>query len=109
YVTCSPCCTRPPSDLPAVPPRRSSDLASAQGSGLRCHRRKEGQRRVAELRRNDRKPSRANCAQTGQITSAKGEFPPVCAPFQARSEEHTSELQSRENLVCRLLPETKKE
>src|SRR5690606_41361239 len=25
-------------------------------------------------------------------------------PF-ARSEEHTSELQSRENLVCRLLPE----
>src|SRR5690606_40316554 len=26
-----------------------------------------------------------------------------------RSEEHTSELQSRENLVCRLLLETKKE
>src|SRR5690606_41053722 len=25
----------------------------------------------------------------------------------ARSEEHTSELQSRENLVCRLLPEKK--
>src|SRR5690606_41744661 len=25
-----------------------------------------------------------------------------------RSEEHTSELQSRENLVCRLLPEQKK-
>src|SRR5690606_40267373 len=25
-----------------------------------------------------------------------------------RSEEHTSELQSRETLVCRLLPETKK-
>src|SRR5690606_41931721 len=25
-----------------------------------------------------------------------------------RSEEHTSELQSRENLVCRLLPEKKK-
>src|SRR5690606_41903744 len=25
-----------------------------------------------------------------------------------RSEEHTSELQSRENLVCRLPPETKK-
>src|SRR5690606_41284040 len=27
---------------------------------------------------------------------------------QARSEEHTSELQSRENLVCRLPPEKKK-
>src|SRR5690606_40313790 len=29
-------------------------------------------------------------------------------PHQARSEEHTSELQSRENLVCRLLLEKKK-
>ena len=28
--------------------------------------------------------------------------------WKARSEEHTSELQSRRNLVCRLLPETKK-
>src|SRR5690606_41809341 len=28
--------------------------------------------------------------------------------FQWRSEEHTSELQSRENLVCRLLLEKKK-
>src|SRR5690606_39341479 len=30
-------------------------------------------------------------------------------PSQPRSEEHTSELQSRENLVCRLLREQKKE
>src|SRR5690606_40123146 len=30
------------------------------------------------------------------------------APFARRSEEHTSELQSRENLVCRLLLEKKK-
>src|SRR5690606_41152080 len=29
-------------------------------------------------------------------------------PFLLRSEEHTSELQSRENLVCRLLLEKKK-
>src|SRR5690606_40475325 len=29
-------------------------------------------------------------------------------PADARSEEHTSELQSRENLVCRLLLEKKK-
>src|SRR5690606_41881232 len=29
-------------------------------------------------------------------------------PVRARSEEHTSELQSRENLVCRLLLEKKK-
>src|SRR6266511_4587521 len=30
------------------------------------------------------------------------------APFRTRSEEHTSELQSRENLVCRILLEKKK-
>src|SRR5690606_41220127 len=36
---------------------------------------------------------------------------PVCLPQEMagnRSEEHTSELQSRENLVCRLLLEKKK-
>src|SRR5690349_23681380 len=37
----------------------------------------------------------------------------ICAvnqvpPFEARSEEHTSELQSRRDLVCRLLLEKKK-
>src|SRR5690606_42035335 len=31
-----------------------------------------------------------------------------CAEKPSRSEEHTSELQSRENLVCRLLLEKKK-
>src|SRR5690606_41738398 len=31
-----------------------------------------------------------------------------CLPVEHRSEEHTSELQSRENLVCRLLLEKKK-
>src|SRR5690606_41071932 len=31
-----------------------------------------------------------------------------CGPMVLRSEEHTSELQSRENLVCRLLLEKKK-
>src|SRR5206468_12452475 len=30
------------------------------------------------------------------------------APFEVRSEEHTSELQSRSDLVCRLLLEKKK-
>src|SRR3712207_7404146 len=31
-----------------------------------------------------------------------------CRPHRARSEEHTSELQSRQYLVCRLLLEKKK-
>src|SRR5690606_40455711 len=34
---------------------------------------------------------------------------PRPCPLAARSEEHTSELQSRENLVCRLLLEKKKQ
>src|SRR6266511_2204321 len=34
--------------------------------------------------------------------------PPCPASTATRSEEHTSELQSRENLVCRLLHEKKK-
>ena len=33
----------------------------------------------------------------------------VLVKFIARSEEHTSELQSRRNLVCRLLLEKKKQ
>src|SRR2546422_4131833 len=34
---------------------------------------------------------------------------PAYRPFRGRSEEHTSELQSRLHLVCRLLLEKKKE
>src|SRR5207302_2325660 len=50
-------------------------------------------------------------------TSICCQFTPRCMPvpsallaasLAARSEEHTSELQSRENLVCRLLLEKKK-
>src|SRR5690606_41067979 len=33
----------------------------------------------------------------------------IGSSFEGRSEEHTSELQSRENLVCRLLLEKKKQ
>src|SRR5690606_41235087 len=40
---------------------------------------------------------------SGQATQPAGDDPAA-----ARSEEHTSELQSRENLVCRLLLEKKK-
>src|SRR2546427_2187269 len=42
--------------------------------------------------------------------SVTGAFQPVDSPVTARrrSEEHTSELQSQSNLVCRLLLEKKK-
>src|SRR5438874_3739054 len=39
---------------------------------------------------------------------AYGRFLPEAAPTPVRSEEHTSELQSRRDLVCRLLLEKKK-
>src|SRR5690606_40398485 len=48
------------------------------------------------LRRKDEKVIRLAPAQLGQRPRP---------PRHARSEEHTSELQSRENLVCRLLLE----
>src|SRR5436309_9515220 len=56
-------------------------------------------------RRATRRPSQA-CA-TGYRDGRAG-FSPNAACATRRSEEHTSELQSRENLVCRLLLEKKK-
>src|SRR3712207_7427774 len=41
--------------------------------------------------------------------SAPRAWPPGCGAGSARSEEHTSELQSRQYLVCRLLLEKKKD
>src|SRR5207302_7715332 len=45
-------------------------------------------------------------AQRGSATGSPGSPARLLRP--PRSEEHTSELQSRENLVCRLLLEKKK-
>src|SRR5687768_18188632 len=61
-------------------------------------------------------PSRDTCRRTGGWATGGGTrsrevSPPVCAvhPVRcSRSEEHTSELQSRLHLVCRLLLEKKK-
>src|SRR5690606_39831263 len=48
---------------------------------------------------------RATCSLAFPSTSRST---PCCFAWSRRSEEHTSELQSRENLVCRLLLEKKK-
>src|SRR5256884_3617679 len=48
-----------------------------------------------------------NIAQRCGIACADRVFP-VARPLGSRSEEHTSELQSRLHLVCRLLLEKKK-
>src|SRR5690606_41779083 len=46
--------------------------------------------------------------QYGPVPPFPGSSPPFFTTGRCRSEEHTSELQSRENLVCRLLLEKKK-
>src|SRR5690606_42043113 len=47
-------------------------------------------------------PSPGRCSRTSSATDAR-----AASPSADRSEEHTSELQSRENIVCRLLLENK--
>src|SRR2546429_7106234 len=46
--------------------------------------------------------------EPGQPASSPGKRPPPILIYGMRSEEHTSELQSRLHLVCRLLLEKKK-
>src|SRR2546430_9811573 len=54
-----------------------------------------------------RSPSRASSATDRMaVAIAPSSFP--ISPVSRRSEEHTSELQSQSNLVCRLLLEKKK-
>src|SRR5437016_8114089 len=79
-------------DLHSFPTRRSSDLALPSGGRMSRHGDPRGSRR---------RPRRYGCALP---------YPPLarrCAG--GRSEEHTSELQSLTNLVCRLLLEKKKD
>src|SRR2546427_7062142 len=56
----------------------------------------------AQPRRDSRTGRAAASARSGLVTR------PRAMPGSVRSEEHTSELQSQSNLVCRLLLEKKK-
>src|SRR5699024_11730699 len=92
----------PPCVSHALPTRRSSDLAWRDlGADRASHRRlcrTLWRRGVLSL------DSRNRCAAGFRDRRAD----PLCGA-RARSEEHTSELQSRFELVCRLLREKKKE
>src|SRR5690606_41669658 len=79
-------------DLHSFPTRRSSDLTGIFAS-------------LPPRRRSPRPRSRAAGFDRGP---SGGPAMRDCTDFGVRSEEHTSELQSRENLVCRLLLEKKK-
>src|SRR5690606_41614807 len=66
---------------------------------------------TAELRRGRGRRAREHPHGRAQGTDPypRAGQPARAGAAEARSEEHTSELQSRENLVCRLLLEKKKD
>src|SRR5206468_12726996 len=91
-----------PPALPSFPTRRSSDLVS---SPSRSGREKEACLSVGLARSGPRKKPDTTPPTLRSLLPARRSWPAVC--FQIRSEEHTSELQSRSDLVCRLLLEKK--
>src|SRR5690606_41715099 len=92
-------------ELRSSPTRRSSDLVEASG---RSGRAECGLERAREerLRVGKRQCHRFGCCGPAPLTDTARTGRALA--IIRRSEEHTSELQSRENLVCRLLLEKKK-
>src|SRR5690606_41243555 len=97
-----------PLSLPASPTRRSSDLRPRPSAKVRAEE-------IADLT-GVSLAEIEEIAQAGLIVAdARGRYPGRAVDIvqhaaalsrqgiSPRSEEHTSELQSRENLVCRLL------
>src|SRR5690606_41135709 len=96
---CTPAATPPIYTLPYTTLFRSARPAALPTDpGLRGHGSGSARRRRGEPRRAPRRRGRQQSASRLPLRDAGG-----------RSEEHTSELQSRENLVCRLLLEKKKQ
>src|SRR5207302_7428846 len=100
---------RPHPDLPSFPTRRSSDLAAllSENSSVVTDLSKLGAPGtpfthdffLSATLLSFPQAAIDNVSKIDGVTSATAGL---------RSEEHTSELQSRENLVCRLLLEKKK-
>src|SRR5262249_62166493 len=98
-------CSDDPRDLHSFPTRRSSDLAQAlQPTGSALHKlsacaalARSASRAIGFSFKKIHGPAFHLCAQSV-----------LRAVVPVRSEEHTSELQSLTNLVCRLLLEKKK-
>src|SRR5207249_10349293 len=97
-----------PPDLPSFPTRRSSDLASPGRTNivLRSWRLNRANATATPSRSATNTPR-----LRPEIGPAQGPYSKKrwwMIPVPRRSEEHTSELQSRFDLVCRLLLEKKK-
>src|SRR5690606_41793735 len=97
-------CSRGLAALHSFPTRRSSDLSASRPTKGAPPEASPGcwesaspaMAEPSPRRRNSKRPRPSSDVVASAITSP------------GRSEEHTSELQSRENLVCRLLLEKKK-
>src|SRR5690606_39724908 len=90
----------------SLPPRMVGELMLAPSSEKRPNTRAVSVRQIprkAVSARSDAAP-----ISNSKAARARPVSPPVICHLRRRSEEHTSELQSRENLVCRLLLEKKK-
>src|SRR5207249_10945655 len=98
----------PPRDLHSFPTRRSSDLVpdGPRGAWMACllgHLAVRG-----DLTGPESRDDRSYPVLEGGHARRKSPGPPFRDGLTSRSEEHTSELQSRFDLVCRLLLEKKK-
>src|SRR5690606_41305167 len=89
-----------PRDLDSFPTRRSSDLAAKQESHF--FETARGIRSIKLFGRRHERREAWLALLVDQLNAG------LKAQRLTRSEEHTSELQSRENLVCRLLLEKTK-
>src|SRR5258707_12010349 len=67
-----------------------------------------GRRRASQARARALRPGSGGTGSPRSRTSLRRAARPVLSCSDVRSEEHTSELQSRQYLVCRLLLEKKK-
>src|SRR5690606_41158007 len=99
------CCVAVLRALLSFPTRRSSDMhhgtpAAAPGGNDRQTHVSRGRRQRRRGRADERRGGTANGRRRCHSCPSDG--------LGRRSVEHTSELQSRENLVCRLLLEKKK-
>src|SRR5205085_11115618 len=94
-------------DLHSFPTRRSSDLANRDGRGESSSSGSSGRRSGA--RSSERCPSWSASSSAGFLRwNDRRRCARAAGGTRQRSEEHTSELQSQSNLVCRLLLEKKK-
>src|SRR5690606_40585041 len=93
--------------LYSFPTRRSSDLPELEITGCSNPVRSSMPAMTDILPPAQHRTCRKSMSMRWAILGFTKVAQSIWVPMNTRSEEHTSELQSRENLVCRLLLEKK--